>query len=81
LVTLSSPNLKAVTPCANLVLMSKVTDDVANTALVPQGTNKVFNHKAGTKALSSASHLRFKAENKAPQRASLSKSSSAKSAL
>ena len=63
-------------------------DGVANTAPVPQGTNKVFSRKAGTEALSSAGHLRYKAKNKAPQRAksevtvtSLSKSSSVKSAL
>ena len=80
LVTLSSPNLGTVTPCANLVLTSEVTDGVANTAPVPQGMNKVFSRKAGTEALS-ASHLRNKATNKAPQRASLSKSSSVKFAL
>ena len=35
LATLSSPNLGAVTPYANLVLPSKVTDGVANIAPVP----------------------------------------------
>jgi len=55
-----------VTPCANLVLTSEVTDGVANTALVPQGANKVFSRKAGTKALSSTRHFRYKAENKVP---------------
>ena len=43
------------TPCANLVLTSEVTDRVANTATVPQGMNKVFTHKAETEALCSAS--------------------------
>jgi len=69
------------TPCANLVLTSEVTDGVANITPVPQGTNKVFSRKAETETLSSSSHLRYKAENKAPQRVSLSKSSCAKSAL
>ena len=80
-VSLSSHNLGAGTPCANLVFTSEVTDGVANA--VP-----VLSRKTGTEALSSASHLCYKAENKASLRAksevimtSLSKSSSAKSAL
>ena len=81
LVSLPSPNLGAVTPCANLVLPSEVSDGVANSAPVPQGASEVLSPKAGTEALSSANHLRNKAANKAPQRASLSKSSSVKSAL
>ena len=64
LVYLPLPNLGAMTPCANLVLTSELTDCVANTALVPQGTNKLFSRKAGTKALSSTSHLHYEAENK-----------------
>ena len=85
LVTLPSPNLGAVTPCVNLVLTSEVTEGVANTAPVRKGTNKVLSRTAGTEALTSASHLRYKAKNKAPHRAksevtvtSLSKYSSAK---
>jgi len=87
-VSLPSPNLRAVTYSVNLALTSDVTDAVANAALVPKGTSKVLNRKTGIEALSSASHLRYEAENKAPQRAksevimtSLLKSSSAKSAL
>ena len=81
LVTLSSPNLGAVTPCANLVLTSEVTDGVANTAPVPQGTRGMPNRLAETETLRSASYLHNEAANKALQRASLSKSSSVKSAL
>ena len=40
LVTLPSPNLRAVTPCTNLVLPSDVSDGVANSAPVPQAANK-----------------------------------------
>ena len=86
--SLPSPNLGAVTPGVNLALTGEVTDGVANTAPVPKGTSKVLSCKAGTEALTSASHLRYKAENKAPQCAksevimtSLSKYSSTKSAL
>jgi len=80
-VSLPSHNPGEGTPCANLVLTSEVTDGIANAA-------PVLSRKTRTEALSSASHLRYKAENKAPLRAksevimtSLSKSSSAKSAL
>ena len=79
--TLPSPNSGAVTPCANLILTSEVTDGLANTASIPQGTSEVLSRKTGTKALSSASHLRYKGANKAPQRALLSKSANAKSVL
>jgi len=79
LVSLPSHNLGAVTPPVNLALAGDVTNGIAN------GTSKVLSRKAGTEALSSASHLRYKAKNKAPQRAksevtmtSLPKSPSAK---
>jgi len=85
LVSLPSLNLGAVTPNANLALTSEVTDGVANTAPVPKSTNRVLSRKAGTEALGSASYLRYKVKNKAPQRAktevtmtSLPKFSSAK---
>ena len=57
------------TPSVNLALTGEVTDGVANTASVPKGTSKVLSHKVGTEVLTSASHLRYKAENKTPQRA------------
>ena len=66
LVSLPSPNLGAVTPCANLVLTSEVTDGFANTAPVPQGTSEILSRKTGTEALNSASHLDYKGANKAP---------------
>ena len=85
LVSLPSHNLGAVTPTVNLALASEVTNGIANAAPVPKGTSKVLSRKAGTEALSSASHLRYKVKNKAPQRAksevtmtSLPKSPSAK---
>jgi len=37
-VTIPSPNTRAVTPRANLILPSEVIDSMAGTALVPQGT-------------------------------------------
>ena len=42
---------------------------MANTVLVPKGTNKALSREARTEALSSASYLRGKTKNKAPQRA------------
>jgi len=88
LVSLPLPNLRAVTHSVNFALTSEVTDGVANTVLVPKSTSKVLSRNTGTEVLSSASHLRYEAENKAPQRAKsevimtlLSKSSSARSAL
>jgi len=48
LLTLPSPNLGAVTPCANLVLTSEVTDGLVYTAPVPQGTSDVLNRKTKT---------------------------------
>jgi len=79
--TIPSPNTGAVTPRANLVLPSEVTDSTAGTAPVPQGTRGVPSCQAGAKAPSSANHLRSKVTNKAPQRASLPSSSSIKFAL
>jgi len=79
--TLPSPNLGAVTPRANLVLTSEATDGLASTALVPQGMRGVPSRQVGTKAPSSANHLRNKVANKAPQCASLPSSSSVKFAL
>ena len=67
--SLPSTDLGAVTPSINVALTGEVTNGVANAALVPKGTSKVLNRKAGTEALSSASHLRYKVENNAPQRA------------
>ena len=81
LVTLPSPNRGVVTPCANCTLTSEVTNGLANLAPVPPGRSEVLSHKTGTEALHSASHLRNKAANKVPQRASLSKSSGVKSAF
>ena len=69
--TISSPNTGAVTPRANLILPSEVTDSTAGTAPVPQGMRGVPSRQAGAKAPSSANHLRSKVANKAPQRASL----------
>jgi len=68
--TMPSPNSGAVTPRANLVLTSEVTDGVANTAPVSQGTRRVPSHQAKTKAPSSANHLRDKVTSKVSQRAS-----------
>jgi len=79
--TILSPYTGAVTPRANLVLPSKVTDSMTGTAPVPQGTRGVPSHQAGAKAPSSANHLHNKVANKAPQRASLPSSSSIKFAL
>ena len=81
MVSLPSPNLRAVTPCANLVLTHEVTDGLVNTAPVPQGTSEVLSRKTGTEVLSSASHLRYEGANRAPQHALLSKSSNNKSVL
>jgi len=50
--------------------MSEVTDGVANTAPVPQGTRGVPSRQAKTKAPSGANHLRDKATSKASQHAS-----------
>jgi len=82
LISLSSPNPGALAPSANLTSTSEVTDDVANIAPVPRGTNKIlsrkaealcsakyFSREAGTEALCSTSYLRHKAEHKAPLRA------------
>ena len=77
----SAPNLRGVTHSVNFALTSEVTNGVANAALVPKGTSKILSRKTGIEALSSANHLHYKAENKAPQMTSLSKSSTAKSAL
>ena len=63
--TMLSPNSEAVTPRANLVLTSEVADGVISTAPVPQGTCEVPIRQAGTKAPSSANHLRNKVANKA----------------
>jgi len=63
--TLPSPDLGAVTPHANLVLTSEATDGLASTTPVPQGTRGVPSRQAGTKAPSSANHLREKATSKA----------------
>jgi len=79
--TIPSPNTGAVTPRANLILPSEVTDSTTGTAAVPQGTRGVPSRQAGTKAPSSANYLHEKAANKAPQRASLLGSSSVKFAL
>jgi len=79
--TIFSPNSGAVTPRANLVLMSEAPDDVTNIAPVPQRTRRVPSCQARAKALPSANHLRSKVANKAPQRASLPGSSIAKFAL
>jgi len=88
LVSLPLLNLRAVTQSVNFALTSEVTDGVTNATLVPKGTSKVLSCNTRTEELSSARHLRYEAENKAPQRAkskvimtSLSKSSSTKSAL
>ena len=66
LVSLPSPNLGAVTLSANPALTSEVTDGVANTALLPKGTDRVLSRKAGTEALGSTTYLRYKVKNKAP---------------
>jgi len=79
--TMPSPNSGEVTPRTNLILTSKVAGRVISTTLVPQGRREVPIRQAGTKAPSSANHLRNKVANKAPQCASLSSSSSAKFAL
>ena len=69
LISLSSPNLGALAPSVNLTPTSEVTDEVANIAPVPMGTNKVLSREAGTEALPSAKYLHSKATSKAPQRA------------
>ena len=79
--TLSSPNLGAVTPSANLVLTSEVTVSVASTAPVPQGTRRMPIHLVETEAPSSANYLRKKVANKTPRLASLPDSSRFKFAL
>jgi len=56
--TIPSPNLGAVTPRANLVLMSEAIDGLANTTPVPQGTRRVPSHQARTKAPTGANLLR-----------------------
>ena len=67
LVSLPSPNLRAVTHSVNFALTSEVTDGVANAALVPKGISRVLSRNTRAEVLSSASHLRYEAENKAPQ--------------
>ena len=62
-------------------LTSEVADGLISTVPVPQGTCEVSIRQAGTKAPSSANHLRNKVANKVPQCASLPSSSSAKFAL
>jgi len=47
----------------------EAADGVANTRPVPFGTNPALSHRARTEALFSASYLRRKVQNKAPQRA------------
>ena len=68
--TMRSPNSGAVTPRANLALTSEATDSLASTAPVPRGTRGVPSRQAGTKAPSSANHLREKATIKASQHVS-----------
>jgi len=63
-----SPNSKAATPCAGIVL-------------VPQRTREALSPKARIKVLSKANRLRSSIVDKAPQRAPLSSSASAKFAL
>ena len=67
LASLPSPNLGAMTTSINLALTGEITDGITNTTPVPKGTSKVLSRKAGTEAQSSASHLRYKAKNKAPR--------------
>jgi len=57
-----SPNSGAVARRANLILMSEVTDGMADTKPVPQGTRGVPGRQTGTKASSSANHLRSRAK-------------------
>ena len=61
--------------------MSLSVDSGAYAASTPKGIPRAFSREARTKALSSANHLRSKEADKAPQRASLPSSSSAKLAL
>ena len=68
-----SPNSRAATPCAGLVLMSEAT--------VPRRTRRVHDSEARGKVLPKANRLRSSIAGKAPQRASLSSSSGAKLAL
>ena len=68
-----SPNSRAAMPCASTVLMSGAT--------VPQHTYCVHGREARTRVLSKANCLRSSIAGKAPQRAPLSSSSSAKPAL
>jgi len=68
-----SPNSRATTPCAGLVLISEAT--------VPQRTRRVHRREATAKILSKANRLRSSIAGKAPQRAPLSSSSDAKLAL
>ena len=68
-----SPNSRAATPYAGLVLMSEAT--------LPQRTRRVHGREATAKILSKANRLCSSITGKAPQRAPLSGSSSAKLAL
>jgi len=79
--TIHSPNTGAMTPHANLVLPSEVTESMAATAPVPQSARGVPSRQAEAKAPRNANHLRSKLANKAPQRASLPDSSRVKFAL
>ena len=79
--TMPSPDSGAVTPHANLVLLSEVTDSTAATTPISQGARGVPSRQAGAKAPNSANHLREKVANKAPQRALLPGSSSVKFTL
>ena len=67
MISLSSPNLGALDPSANLTTTSKVTDGVAIAASVPKGTDKIPGREAET--LCSAKYLRNKPRSGAPQRA------------
>jgi len=51
LTSLSLLILEALAPSVNLTPTSEVTDEVANIAPVPMGTNKVLSREAGTEAL------------------------------
>jgi len=61
LASLPSPNLGTVTHRVNLAL----TGEVTSAAPVTKGISEVLSRKAGTETLSSASHLYYKAKNKA----------------
>ena len=75
--TMPSPNSEAVTPRANLILISEATDGVARTA--PRGTHEVPDSQA--RAPSGANLLRNKEANRTPQRALPPSSSNVKLAL